>query len=305
MRVIAGKHKSKALESMEGRNTRPTMDKVKEGIFNSLYDVSGIGLDLFAGSGALGIEALSRGMDKVIFVDQNFKAVKVIKSNLANLDLEAQSEVYKNNADRALKALSKRDIQFDVIFLDPPYNKGLIDKALKLISEFNLLKENGIIVCEFSNHEEIDYQPFNMIKRYHIERRTDRFDEIHVCVLKNSKKEGTFSLEERMDLIEQSVKHLPNVKVHQFSGLLVDYCEQVGAKTIIRGLRAVSDFEYELRLTSMNKKLNNEIETLYMMSSTNYSFISSSIVKEVAAYRADISEFVPPYVEKALKKKFK
>ncbi|MBS3604702.1 16S rRNA (guanine(966)-N(2))-methyltransferase RsmD [Staphylococcus aureus] len=167
MRVIAGKHKSKALESMEGRNTRPTMDKVKEGIFNSLYDVSGIGLDLFAGSGALGIEGLSRGMDKVIFVDQNFKAVKVIKSNLANLNLEAQSEVYKNNADRALKALSKRDIQFDVIFLDPPYNKGLIDKALKLISEFNLLKENGIIVCEFSNHEEIDYQPFNMIKRYH------------------------------------------------------------------------------------------------------------------------------------------
>lgn len=83
------------------------------------------------------------------------------------MNLEAQSEVYKNNADRALKALSKRDIQFDVIFLDPPYNKGLIDKALKLISEFNLLKENGIIVCEFSNHEEIDYQPFNMIKRYH------------------------------------------------------------------------------------------------------------------------------------------
>ncbi|MQH99115.1 pantetheine-phosphate adenylyltransferase, partial [Escherichia coli] len=111
----------------------------------------------------------------------------------------------------------------------------------------------------------------------------------------------TFSLEERMDLIEQSVKRLPNVKVHQFGGLLVDYCVQVGAKTIIRGLRAVSDFEYELRLTSMNKKLNNEIETLYMMSSTNYSFISSSIVKEVAAYRADISEFVPPYVEKALK----
>ncbi|MBE5673836.1 16S rRNA (guanine(966)-N(2))-methyltransferase RsmD [Staphylococcus sp. SS35] len=167
MRVIAGKHKSKSLESMEGRNTRPTMDKVKEGIFNSLYDVSGIGLDLFAGSGALGIESLSRGMDKVIFVDQNFKAVKIIKSNLENLDLVEQSEVYKNNADRALKALSKREIQFDIIFLDPPYEKGLIDKALKQISEFNLLKENGIIVCEFSNHEEIDYQPFNMIKRYH------------------------------------------------------------------------------------------------------------------------------------------
>ena len=167
MRVIAGKHKSKVLESLEGRNTRPTMDKVKEGIFNSLQEVHGLGLDLFAGSGALGIEALSRGMEKVIFVDQNFKAVKVIQANLKQLDLRDQSEVYKNNADRALKALNKREIQFDYIFLDPPYNKGLIDKALEQIAEFNLLKENGIIICEFSNHEEIDYQPFNMIKRYH------------------------------------------------------------------------------------------------------------------------------------------
>ena len=167
MRVIAGKHKSKALESLEGRNTRPTMDKVKEGIFKSLHEVSGIGLDLFAGSGALGIEALSRGMEKVIFVDQNFKAVKVIKANLNQLDLMTQAEVYKNNADRALKALAKRDIQFDVIFLDPPYKKGLIDEAIERISEFNLLKENGIIVCEFSNHEDIKYEPFQVIKRYH------------------------------------------------------------------------------------------------------------------------------------------
>lgn len=167
MRVIAGKHKSKVLESLEGRNTRPTMDKVKEGIFNSLQEVHGLGLDLFAGSGALGIEALSRGMEKVIFVDQNFKAVKVIQANLKQLDLRDQSEVYKNNADRALKALNKREIQFDYIFLDPPYNKGLIDKALEQIAEFNLLKENGIIICEFSNHEQINTNGFKVIKQYH------------------------------------------------------------------------------------------------------------------------------------------
>lgn len=167
MRVIAGQHKSKALESLEGRNTRPTMDKVKEGIFNSLHEVSGIGLDLFAGSGGLGIEALSRGMDEMIFVDQNFKAVKVIKTNLRNLDLMKQSEVYKNNADRALKALSKRDIQFDIIFLDPPYEKGLIDDALAKIEEFNLLKKSGIIVCEFNHKEKIDTKSFSIIKRYH------------------------------------------------------------------------------------------------------------------------------------------
>ena len=107
-----------------------------------------------------------------------------------------------------------------------------------------------------------------------------------------------------MNLIRGSVEHLSNVKVHHFNGLLVDFCNQVGAKTIIRGLRAVSDFEYELRLTSMNKKLNSNVETMYMMTSANYSFISSSIVKEVAAYKADISAFVPPNVEKALKEKF-
>ena len=167
MRVIAGKHKSKQLETLEGRNTRPTMDKVKEGIFNSLHEVQGVGLDLFAGSGGLGIEALSRGMEKVIFVDQNFGAIKVIRQNINKLGLEKQVEVYKNNADRALKALNKREIQFDIIFLDPPYQKGLIDKALAQIDEFDLLKKNGIIVCEFSHRETINLQGFKEIKRYH------------------------------------------------------------------------------------------------------------------------------------------
>lgn len=167
MRVIAGKHKSKPLDTLEGRNTRPTMDKVKEGIFNSLHEVQGIGLDLFAGSGGLGIEALSRGMEKVIFVDQNFGAIKIIRQNIKKLGLESQTEVYKNNADRALKALHKREIQFDIIFLDPPYEKGLIDKALERIQEFDLLKKNGIIVCEFSHRESIQSNCFKEIKRYH------------------------------------------------------------------------------------------------------------------------------------------
>ncbi|UXR78990.1 MULTISPECIES: pantetheine-phosphate adenylyltransferase [unclassified Staphylococcus] len=137
-----------------------------------------------------------------------------------------------------------------------------------------------------------------------IERSSDRFDELHVCVLRNMKKSGTFSVEERIQMIKDSVSHLPNVHVHSFSGLLVDFCDKIGATTIIRGLRAVSDFEYELRLTSMNKKLNSRVETLYMMSSTEYSFISSSVVKEVAQYDANISEFVPKNVEKALLAKF-
>ncbi|MFO3688185.1 16S rRNA (guanine(966)-N(2))-methyltransferase RsmD [Staphylococcus felis] len=177
MRVISGKHKSKILETLSGRHTRPTMDKVKEGIFNSLYDVSGIGLDLFAGSGGLGIEALSRGMDKVIFVDQNIRAVQIINQNLKKLDLISQAEVYKTNANRALKALHKREVQFDIIFLDPPYEKGLIDKALKKIHEFDLLKNDGIIVCEYSHREVIDTALFEEVKRYH-------YGLTDICVLK-------------------------------------------------------------------------------------------------------------------------
>ncbi|MCS4486749.1 pantetheine-phosphate adenylyltransferase [Staphylococcus americanisciuri] len=137
-----------------------------------------------------------------------------------------------------------------------------------------------------------------------IERSSDRFDELHVCVLRNMKKSGTFTVDERIAMIRDSVAHLPNVHVHSFGGLLVDFCDKIGATTIIRGLRAVSDFEYELRLTSMNKKLNHRVETLYMMSSTEYSFLSSSVVKEVAQYDADISEFVPKHVETALLAKF-
>ena len=137
-----------------------------------------------------------------------------------------------------------------------------------------------------------------------IERSSDRFDELHVCVLRNTKKTGTFTVNERIEMIKASVAHLPNVHVHSFNGLLVDFCDKIGATTIIRGLRAVSDFEYELRLTSMNKKLNSRVETLYMMSSPENSFLSSSIVKEVAQYDANISEFVPKHVETALLEKF-
>lgn len=138
-----------------------------------------------------------------------------------------------------------------------------------------------------------------------IQRSSELFDEIHVSVLNNAKKTGFFTIEERLELIEEAVKDISNVKVDYFSGLLVHYCEKVGAKQIVRGLRAVSDFEYEMQLTSMNKKLNDDIETLYMMTNNQYSFISSSMVKEVAKYDGDVSGIVPKNVEHALKEKYK
>src|SRR5690625_616388 len=137
-----------------------------------------------------------------------------------------------------------------------------------------------------------------------IERTSRVFDTVYVSVLKNSSKQGLFTPEERVELISKVTGDLPNVEVREFNGLLIDFCQEVGAGSIVRGLRAVSDFEYEMQLTSMNRKLDSSIETIYMMTNNNYSFISSSIVKEVAKDGGKTEDVVPPLVEEALKEKF-
>ncbi len=135
---------------MPGMGTRPTTDKVKEAIFNMIgpYFEGGIGLDLFAGSGGLGIEALSRGFDKVIFVDRDPKAFQTVKTNIELCGFNDSTEVYKNDAERALRALIKRELRFDAIFLDPPYKKQQLTKLLSDISKHKLLNESGFILCE-------------------------------------------------------------------------------------------------------------------------------------------------------------
>ncbi|SEN30239.1 Phosphopantetheine adenylyltransferase [Mesobacillus persicus] len=137
-----------------------------------------------------------------------------------------------------------------------------------------------------------------------ITRGAKVFDEIYISVLNNSSKHPLFTVEERMELIKKVTKDLPNVKVDTFHGLLVEYAASVNANAIIRGLRAVSDFEYEMQITSMNRLLNKGIETFFIMTNNQYSFLSSSIVKEVAQYHGEISELVPPEVETALRAKF-
>ncbi|ESU32885.1 phosphopantetheine adenylyltransferase [Bacillus sp. 17376] len=137
-----------------------------------------------------------------------------------------------------------------------------------------------------------------------ITRAAKVFNELYIVVLNNSSKQPLFSVEERIELIEQVTKSIPNVKVDSFQGLLVDYAESVNADAIIRGLRAVSDFEYEMQITSMNRVLSDKIETFFIMTNNQYSFLSSSIVKEVAKYDGNISELVPRKVEEALLKKF-
>ena len=137
-----------------------------------------------------------------------------------------------------------------------------------------------------------------------IKRAADVFDIVYVAVLNNSSKNPLFSIEERIMLIKEVMKDIPNIQVESSSGLLIDYAKSKNAKAIVRGLRAVSDFEYEMQITSMNRVLDENIETFFIMTKNQYSFLSSSIVKEVAKYGGNIRELVPEAIEKALKAKF-
>ncbi|HHW02922.1 MAG TPA: pantetheine-phosphate adenylyltransferase [Thermoanaerobacterales bacterium] len=137
-----------------------------------------------------------------------------------------------------------------------------------------------------------------------IERSARFFDRLIVAVLSNPQKQPLFTAEERVDMIRDSVKHIPNIEVESFQGLLVDFARIKKARIIIKGLRAVSDFEYELQMALMNKKLDNDIETFFMMTSAKYSYLSSSVVKEVASFGGCIRDLVPSAVENRLRKKF-
>ncbi len=134
-----------------------------------------------------------------------------------------------------------------------------------------------------------------------IQRAAKLFDKIIVAVAKNERKHPIFSMEERVKLVSEAVKHIPHAQVDCFDGLLVDFVEKSGGQAIIRGLRAVSDFEFEFQLALMNRKLNERIETIFMMPKDTYTFLSSSIVKEIATLGGDVSSFVPAHVQAALK----
>lgn len=138
-----------------------------------------------------------------------------------------------------------------------------------------------------------------------IERSARMVDELVIAVLRNSAKNSLFSLEERVNMIRELTKDLPNVRVESFDGLLVDYMSQIDADIIIRGLRAVTDFEYELQIAQMNHVLKENVETIFLITSLKYSYLSSSLVKEIASYGGDISKFVPAQLMDRIYEKYK
>lgn len=165
MRIIGGKYRGRKIGFPKSPHIRPTQDRIREALFNVLAPgISGVNaLDLFAGSGAFGLEALSRGAKNVTFVDNNFKCIRIIKENLRNIDIENRAKILKMDAFRAIKKLSETGNKFDIIFLDPPYYKGLSKKTLISLNQYDILSHTNIIVVEHSKRDTLPYNINNII----------------------------------------------------------------------------------------------------------------------------------------------
>lgn len=137
-----------------------------------------------------------------------------------------------------------------------------------------------------------------------VERGLTIFDKIIVAILLNPSKQSFFSADERLEMLQESMKNFKNVEFDIFDGLLVDYAHQKNAHAILRGMRAVSDFEYEFQLALMNRRLRREIQTVFLMTGLRWIFTSSSIIKEAAQFGGDINDMVPPFVHKKLQEKY-
>lgn len=165
MRIISGKYKGRKIDDYNVVGTRPTMDRVKESFIAMIQEKieNSVCLDLFAGSGSVGLEFLSNGAKKCYFVDSNIKITEILKQNITKFKITEDLEIIKSDYIEALRRFAENKIKFDIIFLDPPYKLNYIMPALTLIKKLNLLNDNGYIICEYEE-ELLDIDFYNLIK---------------------------------------------------------------------------------------------------------------------------------------------
>ncbi len=167
MKIISGTLKGRNIEGYNIEGTRPTMDRVKESLFGMIQDYikDSTVLDLFAGSGNLGVEAISNGAKIAYFIDNNPEVIKVLNKNIANLDIKSKSRVILSDWKKALNTFATQNIKFDLIFIDPPYAYDVYEKILNKVSTLNLLSDNGLIIMEHSNlHLPTTYENLTLYK---------------------------------------------------------------------------------------------------------------------------------------------
>ncbi len=325
MRVVSGSARGCKLQPVPCMSTRPTTDRVKENVFNLIQEhVRGAEvLDLFAGTGQLGIEALSRGARHCDFVECDKAAYNIVCKNTETARVADRALATPERGGRLCFLCWKAALQLD--FLDPPYGGEILENALLQIETFDILSTNGIIICESAvedrfahgfevvrerrygatlitvlrngetdeKHESSDLSGADPVTLGHLDiirRASVVFDRLIVAVMHNQNKKPMFSVDERMDFLKRTTGDLPNVEVASFGGLLADYAKQEGACAVVKGLRAVSDFEYEFQMALANRKLNPELDTVFLMTSAEYMYLSSSVVKDIAVHGAALPD---------------
>ncbi|MFA5449805.1 MAG: 16S rRNA (guanine(966)-N(2))-methyltransferase RsmD [Clostridia bacterium] len=314
MRVVGGKYRGRNLVSVSGKSVRPTSDRIKESIFNLIQDYTNGAdvLDLFAGSGALGIEALSRGAKSAVFSDISRNACETVRSNLHFA--KEPYEIFNRDYSDTIRGLSGKAKKFDIIFLDPPYNQGAESRALAEIEEYDILNSEGIIVLERDKYDkpyalpkpfaEIDkrsygntdiaiikratkvaitgtFDPFTKGHMYLVEQALEKFDIIHIALLINPDKTAEIGIDKRLELIRKAVKkHKSRVRIEFFEGMAIDYCRQNGIEYIIRGSRSPEDFAYETQMAEYNYQ-HGGVTTIIIPAKDEH--ISSTAVRAVLA----------------------
>ncbi len=342
MRVVAGELGGRRLHSPPRRSAavRPTTDRVREALFSILGDVEGAAvLDLYCGTGALGIEAVSRGAAGATLVDTH---TTLARRNVSDLELGDRCEVVRADA-RAYLRRTRRS--FDLIFCDPPYRladrlEGELDSLIG-----SRLAQGGRLILEGSARRPSGSRPaararaalrrhshphslrgrkmsngriavcpgtYDPVTNGHLDiigRAARVFDRVVVGVVNQPVRKQTtlFTAEERKAFIDDAVagNGVDNVDVVVFSNLLVEMAREQGAGAIVKGLRAISDFEYEFEMNQLNRKLAPDIESVYIIASPDYSFLSSTGVKEMATFGGDVSDLVPAGVAEALADRLK
>ena len=352
-RVIAGRAAGRRLTAPPGEGTRPLADRVKQTLFAILEpDLVGARvLDLFAGSGAAGIEALSRGAAGAVFVERDGRAAKTIAENLRVTGLAGPEAVVVGAEVAAwLRREATAAERFDIVIVDPPYAETeLLAAVLARLGEADAplapsgpgrgqaflarpsagadraasiragasLRRDGAHVLPSDRRggrmsdRRIAVYPgsFDPVTNGHLDvigRAVAVFDQVVVAVLGNPRKAPLIDAERRVAIVRAALDAGPadvarRVDVATYDGLTVDFCRARGARSIVRGLRAISDFETEIQLAHNNRVLAPDVDSVFFMTSLEQSYVSSSLVKEIATFGGDVSGMVPAAALDALR----
>ncbi len=312
MRVVAGRYKGRNILTPKDDSVRPTTTRIKETLFNVVqFDVPNcVALDLFAGSGALGIECISRGAKDVTFVDRSKESIALVNQNLKGI--EGNFKVVNADFASVLRNASFTGKRFDLIFVDPPYATTLGETAIDMIVELDLLTEDGKIIFEHGSEKSFTLDnpkykvrtkqmgtitaefisrkrvalmagSFDPITRGHVgvlEDVISRFDEVVVACLVNEQKSYTFNPAQRLALVEAVCSQYKNVRALYSTAYAVDVAKEVGAEMLVRGIRSDDDVEYENKMADYNRE--HGYETLFVKID-DYREVSSTKVREEIA----------------------